>query len=68
MSMAHDKAVDALKALLWELPAEFGDPPPPPSIGNVGYRDSFKVVKRSNVRKVHEALWELQEYFGLTEE
>lgn len=62
MSMAHDNATDALRALLWELPAEFCDDP-----AITPTRSEFRVIKASNVRKVHEALWELQEYFGLVE-
>jgi hypothetical protein len=62
--MAYDKAVDALKALLLELPAEFDMNP----ADSTSTRTQFRVIKARNVRKVHEALWELQEYFGLTEE
>lgn len=65
MSMANDKAEDALRALLAELPYEFSadDPEFLPC-----QRRSFQVVKPSNVRRVHEALWELQIYFGLQED
>lgn len=63
MSGMHDSAVDALKALLWELPAEFKENP-----DSVEPRMAFSVLKKSNVRNVHRALWELQEYFGITEE
>ncbi len=64
MSMAHDSAIDALKALLWELPAEFShdDPAEFPI-----ERHEFRVIKNSNCKKVHRALWELQQYFGLQE-
>lgn len=63
MSGVHDNAVEALKALLWELPAEFSQPP-----GEVSdSRDNFMVIKKSNVRKVHRALWELQEYFDINQ-
>lgn len=65
MSMAHDKAEEALKALLWELPYEFSNIAPddlPVS------RSQFKVIKSTNVRKVHESLWNLQVYFGLQED
>lgn len=63
MSGAHDAAMDALKDLLWQLPAEFSaGPPHGPS------RPNFRVLKSSNVRKVHQALWDLQEYFGMTED
>lgn len=53
-----EKAKAALKALLWELPAEFSGP-----VGGFT-RHEFKVIKQSNVRKVHESLHELIEYFG----
>lgn len=55
-------AMKALEDLLWELPAEFREP-----VGEDS-RESFSVIKRSNVRKVHKALLELQEYFGMVEE
>lgn len=62
MSMTHNDAVEALKALLWELPYEFSvDPEITPT------RSQFKVIKASNVRKIHKALWELQVYFGMVE-
>lgn len=61
--MRNDLAEDALRALLWELPAEFRDDP-----DTVEPRSEFRVIKKSNVRKVHRALWELQEYFGLTDD
>lgn len=61
--MRNDLAEDALRALLWELPAEFRDDP-----DTVEPRSQFRVIKKSNVRKVHRALWELQEYFGLTDD
>lgn len=64
MSGAHDAAVEAMKALLWELPAEFSEGPP--DIKGEG-RDSFFVVKKSNVRKVHRALWDLQVHLGMQE-
>lgn len=63
MSGMHDSAVDALKNLLWELPAEFKENP-----DDVEARPAFCVLKKSNVANVHRALWELQEYFGITEE
>ncbi len=63
MSMRQDLAIDALKALLGELPYEFTLPP-----GSVNTREGFKVIKRNNVRTIHEALWELQLYFGLQED
>lgn len=64
MSMAHDAAVDALKELLAELPLEFSAYNPETNPVN---RGEFRVVKQSNCRKVHRALWELQVYFGLQE-
>lgn len=64
MSGAHDNAVVALVTLLRELPAEFSDGPP--DIKGEG-RESFTVIKARNVRTVHQALWDLQEYFGLDE-
>jgi hypothetical protein len=67
MSMAHDNAVDALKALLWELPAEFSRENPS-DMPIDERREEFYVVGRHNIGKVHFALWELQEYFGLTED
>lgn len=67
MSMAHDKAVEALKALLWELPAEFSHVNPfEQDISE--RRNGFRVIGRHNVGKVHRALWELQEYFGMKED
>lgn len=55
---AWDRADRALRDLLWELPAEFSrDPDETPHT-----RHQFMVIKQSNVRKVHEALWELQKY------
>ena len=64
MSGIHDNAEQAMKALLAELPAEFSldDPAELPCA-----RESFKVIKNRNVRAVHEALWELQEYLGMVE-
>lgn len=57
--MTHEEeAAQALKDLLAELPAEFSGP-----VGET--RDSFEVRKRRNVRKVHESLLVLQEYFGV---
>lgn len=52
-------AEKALRALLMELPAEFSGP-----VDEVG-RESFSVIKRSNVRTVHEALLVLQHYLGV---
>lgn len=66
MSDVHkDDAAQCLKALLAELPAEFSDYRPGPDRPS---RPSFQVIKHRNVRAVHEALWELQIYFGLQEE
>ena len=59
-----DKADRALRDLLRELPAEFSEGPP----DTHGYgRSQFFVIKQGNVRRVHQALWELQEYFRETE-
>jgi hypothetical protein len=63
MSGAHDAAVDAMTALLAELPAEFSHEPTETS----RLRREFKVVKRRNVRRVHNALWELQQHLGMVE-
>lgn len=62
--MTPQDAVEALKALLWELPAEFGTDPEE----CVWARSEFSVLKKSNVRKVHEALWDLQQYFGMVDD
>lgn len=52
---ADDAAIrSALERLLAELPAEFSEPP------GARTREEFRVVKASNVRRVHEALWDLQ--------
>ena len=64
MSGAHDNAVQCMKSLLAELPAEFSMNPP----GDGPTRDSFRVIKERNVRAVHEALWELQIFLGMQEE
>jgi hypothetical protein len=64
MSGAHDAAQDALKALLWELPAEFSQGPPDTKGDG---RASFSVIKTNNVRRVHQALWELQEYLDVNQ-
>lgn len=64
MSMRHDNAEEALKTLLLELPYEFSHVHPE----SAEHRRQFQVIKRSNVRRVHEALWELQQYFGLQED
>ena len=58
---SEQEAQEALKALLWELPAEFGSDP-----DRVKTRESFHVIKGTNVRKVHKALWTLQRYFEET--
>jgi hypothetical protein len=63
MSGANDVAVDALKALLWEFPAEFSLP----RNGAHRSREQFSVIKESNVDKVHDALWTLQEYLGVNQ-
>lgn len=53
------EAYDALKKVLWELPAEFsqGDPNP------FEAREHFTVLKRTNVLKVWQGLDVLLEYF-----
>ncbi len=60
---AHEMAIEALEDLLAELPAEFSFFPP----DEIEPRNEFRVIKQSNVRAVHEALWQLQLYFGLQE-
>lgn len=52
--------VESLERLLAELPAEFGEDP-----SDTIPRKEFRVIKQRNVRAVHEALWELQQYFGM---
>jgi len=54
---------EALDRLLWELPGEFREP-----VGSVEARNEFRVIKQSNVRKVHAALYELQELAGMIDE
>lgn len=63
MSGAHDAAVEAMETLLAELPAEFSQAPTEES----RLRREFKVIKRRNVRRVHNALWELQQHLGMVE-
>lgn len=63
MSGAHDLAVEAMTALLAELPAEFTHDDP----NSIEPREQFKVIKRRNVRAVHEALWDLQIHLGMKE-
>jgi hypothetical protein len=59
--MLENDAKDALRRLLNELPMEFSMYEP-----GEGYtRDSFSVIKRRNVLTVHQALWDLQQYFGV---
>ena len=58
--MSRNEAMQCLEALLAELPAEFSRHP-----GTAESRGSFRVIKESNVRRVHEALWGLQVYFGM---
>lgn len=62
--MTQDEAAFCLEVLLAELPAEFSMTCPDDSVT----RDKFMVIKSRNVHSVHEALWELQIYFGLQEE
>lgn len=54
-----EMAREALRRLLWELPAEFAEPPRPEG------RSAFRVIKRRNVLAVHRALWDLQVVTGL---
>lgn len=61
---AHEKAIEALEDLLAELPADFSFFSP----DETRSRSEFRVIKKSNVRAVHEALWQLQLYFGLQED
>lgn len=63
MSMAHENAVDAMNDLLAELPMEFSTDPE----HNLCERSEFRVILSKNVHKVHRALWELQEYLGMTD-
>jgi len=58
---SEQEAREALEALLWELPYEFGTDP-----DNDWTPDQFRVIMRKNVRKVHKALWTLQRYFEET--
>lgn len=58
----EDEAREALLSLLWELPAEFSDT----DVSNP--RPKFSVIKKSNVRRVHQSLITLQRYFELLEE
>lgn len=62
--MDRENALQALKDLLAELPAEFSYSVP----GAHESRFSFRVTKKRNVRRVHQALWSLQCYFGLQAE
>lgn len=64
MSGMHDNAVQCMKALLAELPAEFCKNPNDFPVS----RDEFRVIKSRNVRAVHESLWELQVFLGMQEE
>ena len=61
-SAENDKARDALRRLLWELPAEFSQDPT-----DTVERHEFRVIKQSNVGKVHRALWDLQQVLGYTD-
>ena len=54
-------AQQCMKSLLAELPWEFSFEDPE----NSNTRSSFQVIKSSNVRHVHEALWELQKLLGM---
>jgi hypothetical protein len=60
-SAEDDVARDALRRLLGELPAEFRRDP-----AHTVERHEFRVIKQSNVRKVHRALWDLQQTLGYT--
>jgi hypothetical protein len=65
MSGMHDSAVEAMTRLLAELPAEFSSAPHRDTLHT---RQSFQVIKKRNVRTVHEALWELQVFLGMQED
>lgn len=65
MSGAHDSAVEAMTRLLAELPAEFSEAP---QEDNLRTRQSFQVIKKRNVRTVHESLWELQQFLGMRDD
>lgn len=67
MSGVHDSAVEAMSRLLAELPAEFSSEPPSREDWELT-RNEFRVIKRSNVRTVHEALWELQQFLGMRDD
>lgn len=56
------EAKAALKEILWELPFDLSQPP---HENPMDERTSFWVHKRSNVRSIHKALWELQQFFGI---
>lgn len=64
MSGMHDNAVQCMTALLAELPVEFSTDNPET---NPCRREQFQVIKNSNVKAVHEALWELQVFLGMQE-
>lgn len=65
MSGQHDAVVEAVKLMLGELPMEFSMGPP--DVKGEG-RSSFTVIKKRNVRRVHEGLWAIQEYLGMTDD
>jgi len=54
----RQEAAAALATVLAELPYEFSAGPPG---GHT--RPEFRVIKRSNVERVHAGLWALQRYF-----
>jgi len=63
MSMAHDRAEEAVEAILAELPVWMGEDPD--LFEPMDYPREVEVKTRKNIRKVHQALWELKEYLGM---
>lgn len=59
----REEAIAALRAVLNELPAEFSEGPP-----DGRTRSQFRVIKRSNVERVHAGLWILQRHFEIEPE
>lgn len=62
--MDREIAMQSLKDLLAELPAEFSYSVP----GAHEPRSSFKVTKKRNTLRIHQSLWNLQRFFGLQSE
>lgn len=63
MSGTHDAVVDAVEKMLGELPWEFSQDPATSTYP----LQEFRVIKKSNIRRVHEGLWAIQEYLGMTD-